>query len=109
MEESLNPNEIYKKFLSANIKFARLDGEASILEAKRKSFRAQLMVSFGGEKVNKAEMLAESDQSYIDYLDKMVSARTEANIAKAEFDAIRVWIDITRTIESTKRAEMNLR
>lgn len=105
----INPNDVFERFRLAGIAWAEADGEAAKMEEKRKSFRAQLMIGFGETKVNRAEMLAESDPSYVEYLDKMVEARTKANIAKAEFDAIKAWIEITRTLESSRRAEMQLR
>ena len=39
----------------------------------------------------------------------MVLARTDANVAKAEWEAIQMKFESWRTLESTKRAEMNLR
>lgn len=105
----LNPQEVYEKYRLAGISWANLDGDASRLEEMRKSTRSQIMISFGDMSVNKAEMLAEANQSYIDHVEKMVAARTAANIARAEWEAIKVWVDVTRSLESSRRAEMQIR
>lgn len=105
----LNPNDVYEKFISAGSEWARLDGEASKLEQMVKTVKAQIMTSYGAISISKSEMQAYTDQAYISHVEKMIEARTKANIAKAKFDAIKVWVDMTRTIESSRRAEMNLR
>jgi len=107
--QNIDPNTIYERFIVAGKKWAELDGIASKHEEMKKSFRSQLMNSFSEAKINRAEMLAESSEEYCSYIEKMVESRTQANIAKAEFDAIKMWVDIVRTLESSKRAEMQLR
>lgn len=106
--DNLDPNEVYSKFVATGTKWAKLDGVASQKEEMRKSKLAEIMNSFAETKVNRAEMLALCDSAYTEHIEKMVSARTEANIARAEYDAIRAWLDLTRTLESSKRAEMAL-
>jgi mRNA-degrading endonuclease HigB of HigAB toxin-antitoxin module len=59
--------------------------------------------------VNKAELMAEADQKYIDHIHSMVEARRLANIARVQFDAHKVFIEMIGTKESSKRAEMTLR
>ena len=105
----LDPNEVFEKYRTAGINWAKLDGQASIMEEKRKPIRAQIMISLGDISVNKAEMHAESSPTYIEHIEKMVEARTAANIARAEWEAIKVWVDVTRSLESSRRAEMQLR
>lgn len=108
-EPTLNPHYVHEKFVAAGTKWAELNGLASRLEEMRKSVRAQIMTSMGETKVNRAEMLAECDPAYTQHIEKMVEARTKANIARAEYDAIKAWLELTRTLESSKRAEMQMR
>lgn len=105
----INPNEVYQRFVDAGTKWARLDGEATLLEEMTKPKRAQIMANFGDIAINKAEMHAYKSEEYANHVKETIAARTKANIARAEYDAIKAWIDITRTMESSKRAEMNIR
>lgn len=105
----INPNDVYERYRTAGVKWAELDGIASNYEEMRKPKRAQIMISFGDMSVNKAEMQAEASKEYIDHITKMVSARTEANIARAEWEAIKSWIETVRTLEASRRAEMQLK
>ena len=66
------------------LKFAQLGGEARMLEKFEKILLSELVT-------------------------KIVLARTDANVAKAEWEAIQMKFESWRTLESTKRAEMNLR
>lgn len=106
---NLNPNDVYNKFIEAGTEWAVLDGEASKLEHMCKIVKAQIMTSFGQIPVAKAEMQALSDSSYVEHVERMVQKRTDANVARAKFDAIKTWVDMTRTLESSRRAEMNMR
>lgn len=103
---SINPNEVYERMRLAGDLWAKLDGAASKLEEQRKSIWAQIMIQQGDVSVAKAEMLAEASKVYTDHIEKMVSARTEANIARAEYDSIKSWIELVRSAEASKRAEL---
>lgn len=105
----LNPNEIHERYRMAGERWARAEAEASRLEHKRKVLRSQIMIACGKMAINKAQMLAEGDPAYSEHIDKQVAARCEANIAWAEFEAIKVWIDTARSREATERAQMVLR
>jgi hypothetical protein len=59
--------------------------------------------------VSKAELLAESDDRYIEHVTKMVDARKDANIAKVRYDTARTWTDLMRTEAANRRVEMGLR
>lgn len=84
---------------------------ASLLEETRKSVRAQLAVEFlkDAGSAAKAELMAEADDKYVDHLNKMVAARKAANIARVNFDAHKAWIELVRSAEASRRAEMNIR
>lgn len=84
---------------------------ASLLEETRKSVRAQYaMEHFGDAKtIGKAELMAEADERYIEHINKMVIARKAANIGKVNFDSCKAWIDLIRSQEASRRAEMTMR
>ena len=90
-------------------KWARLDGDARLLEEMQKSLLAELTNQYSaGNSVAKAEVMARSHERYTEHVTKMVNARTEANIARSYADAKRMGWESWRTSESTKRAEMGL-
>ena len=78
------------------LKFAQLDGEARMLEKFEKILLSELVNQANESSIAKAEHFARRH-------------RTDANVAKAEWEAIQMKFESWRTLESTKRAEMNLR
>jgi|TARA_R110001606_G_scaffold396461_1_gene570623 hypothetical protein len=91
------------------LKFAQLDGEARMLEKFEKILLSELVNQANESSIAKAEHFARRHNTYKDHVTKMVLARTDANVAKAEWEAIQMKFESWRTLESTKRAEMNLR
>jgi hypothetical protein len=54
-------------------------------------------------------VLAEADQEYMKHIADMVEARKKATKARVKYDAYKVQIELLRSAESTRRAEMGLR
>lgn len=106
-----DPTEITTRLTTLGHDWADKEAAASVLEETRKSLRSQIALKFLAETgaANKAEMMAEATQEYIDHLKSMVEARRHANIADVNYSAARVWVDLLRTKEATKRAEMGMR
>lgn len=106
----MTPNDVYNKLLQVGEEWADLDGKACSLEETRKVLLSQIALTHieRGETSAKAETRALADQVYVEHIDAMVCARTEANKARARLDAARAWFDAWRTQESTKRAEMHM-
>lgn len=109
--EHPSPSEIASKLADAGREWADKESAASLLEETRKSVRAQLACGYFEEagSAAKAELKAEADTRYIDHVKAMVEARKQANIARVNYDSGRIWTDLVRTIEASKRAEMNMR
>jgi hypothetical protein len=104
------PDELYNRLVDLGEKWAELNGDASLYEESKHSVRAELALRFfqDAKSAAKAEMMAEADKRYTDHIRAMVKARTQANIAKVNFDSLRVWVDLMRTKEATKRAEATM-
>lgn len=105
------PAELARGFYEHGKDWAEKDGAASLFEETRKTLRSQIALKFLPEagSVSKSEMMAEATHEYIDHVKSMVAARTTANIARAQFDADRAFIDLVRSQESSRRAEMTMR
>lgn len=105
----MSPDEIYEKMVAAGNEWADLNAAAEALEEGLKSVKAQLMVSSTHTTAAGKEMEALADESYRAYVKQMTNARKLANRAKVKFDSIKAWIELYRSAESTRRAEMTLR
>lgn len=101
-----DPQERYRL---AAVDWAEKDGAARLLEEMRKSLLAELVNQSNETTLGKAEHWARDHRRYRDHLEKMVVARTAANIAKAKLDAMNMGFEMWRTKQATRRAEMNLR
>lgn len=109
--QMIDPNEVYTKLLKAADDWAELDGVANLLEETKKTLCAQLMLSNirQGKSAASSECIALASDEYANHISAMVESRKHANKKKAALEAARAWFDAVRTVESTKRAEMNLR
>ena len=89
--------------------WAHLDGEARMLEEMRKVVLNEVRQQSEKKTEAAKETAAYASQQYRRHIRSMVEARTKANVSKAMLDALKMAMDVWRTKESTKRAEMTLR
>lgn len=102
-------SEIAQKIADQGKAWAEAEAVASMLENSRHSVRAQLAIEYlkTSGAVKQSELQAEADSKYTDHLAAMVDARRKANIAKVNFESSKIWSELIRTFEASKRAEMN--
>ena len=107
--KQFNPDEIHERLRLAGEEWAEKDAAANALEETKPTLLAELanQAVAGSEAAKKN--LALSDSAYRLHLTNMVSARKEANRAKVRYETGKIWAELKRTQESTKRAEMNQR
>jgi hypothetical protein len=106
--EMIDPTKLYQKMYDAGADWSDKDAAANLLEETKKSVLAQIASSVVGTNADR-ERHALATQEYQDHVKAMVDARKEANKARAQYDSIRTYIELVRTVESTKRAEMQMR
>ena len=106
-----DPNKITDALVRWGQDWADKDAAASALEETRKTLRAELAVKglASGGPISKAELYAEANTAYKEHIESMVEARRIANRAKVNYDCGRVKVDLIRTLESSRRAEMGIR
>ena len=104
-----NPDELYERFRLAGEEWAKANGEAERQEEQRKSVYSTLYLHADGKTVAEREAQAYASEVWKTHTDKMVAARELANIARAKLDAMKVWWETARSMESTRRLEMGLR
>jgi hypothetical protein len=113
----IDPTKLYQKMYDAGADWSDKDAAANLLEETKKSVLADIMqevahrAAAAGESATAAalERIALANAAYKEHVRAMVEARREANKARAQYDAIRTYIELVRTVESTKRAEMQMR
>lgn len=104
-----NPDELHHRVVALGEEWATLNAAADLLEESKKTVLAELQKQAQGGGVAERERTALADPIYGDHLDAMVDARRKANIARIHYDAAKAWIEMARSMESTRRAEMQMR
>lgn len=90
------------------ISWAEKNAAADLLEESKKSVLAELAQKATGG-VAERERVALASDVYQAHLIAMVNARRDANIARVNYDGAKAWLEMARSVESTRRAEMTLR
>lgn len=107
----IDHDKITERLVEAGEEWADAEAAAQLLEETRKPLKGNIMADLlqAGKAITAAESLAYADQRYVDHINKMVAARHVANKAKVRYDSGKIFTELLRTKEATKRAEMNLR
>lgn len=101
-----DPTEIAERMRLAGEEWSDLDAAANMLEETRKSVLAELVNQSKGSSIAAKESEALADPVYKLHITNMVNARKEANRARVKYDTARAWVELVRTSEATKRAEL---
>ena len=89
-------------------KWVDADSAANMLEETKSAYLSQLMLEHGDIAVSKAETLVKGSASWRDYVEKMVTARKEANLLKVQLKYIEMKYHEWQSDNATRRAEMKL-
>ncbi len=101
-----DPTEIAERMRLAGEEWSDLDCAANLLEESRKSVLAELVNQSKGGSIAAKESEALANPAYKLHITNMVNARREANRARVKYDTARAWVELVRTSEATKRAEL---
>lgn len=94
----------------AGIAWADAKAAYEALEQTRKTVLAQGVKSHMGEGAyNKAETLALADESYLEFLKRLVHAGRAADRARVRYDVAKTRVDLVRTNATTERTAMAMR
>ena len=85
--------------------WAELDGDARRLEKLEKIVFSEIVNQLDGS-ISSREHEARGHPNYRSHCLETVSARTKANVMKAELDGMEMKFEAWRTLNATKRAEM---
>jgi hypothetical protein len=105
----MDSNALYNRIIETGETWADLDAAASLLEETKKSVLAKLMLEADATSAAAKEMYALADETYVAHVRQMVKTREAANKAKVRWDSARIYADLRRSEEATRRAEANIR
>jgi len=105
----MNPEDIYLKTVRAAEEWSVADAEARRLKALERIVLSEIINRTEGESFAEKKSKALGSPDYRLHIDRMVSARTEANLLKAKLEAVKDLSNNRRTQEVTKRVEAGIR
>jgi succinate dehydrogenase/fumarate reductase flavoprotein subunit len=104
-----DPDAIAHELSKRGMEWADADAAYKALDDATKSVMANAMAG-SPEKSNAAsEADARRSDKFMKHLEALATARKTAARARVNFDVYKVWIELMRSQESSRRAEMTLR
>lgn len=85
-----------------------LDNAATMLEETKTAVLSQRMAAQGDVPVSHAERTVKSSPEWLDFIKKMVDARSAANLKKVQMEYLRMKFSEWQSENANKRAEMRL-
>lgn len=106
-----DPVALARRLIETGEAWADAEHAASLLEETKSTLLAKLTKEHAVKEMpmNKAEMMAKADPRYEQHVRAMVDAQREATKCRVRYDSGRAFIDLARSAESTRRAEMGMR
>lgn len=106
----IDPHRLVQALIQRGHEYATLDAAANVLEETKGSVLGQMVQAFmeQGKSATAAEHLAKASAMYRQHVAQMVAAREKALKAKVNYEAGQVFIELARTREATRRAEMKM-
>lgn len=115
----MEPTAITTLVADAGAEYFQNDAAASVLEESKKSVLAKLVLEYMETRVAgtaggapkaisfaQAEQRALADPSYEAHIDMMVAARKNANLSRVRYDMGRMYLELQRSANATRRQEM---
>lgn len=105
MTSNLQPSEQYR---IAAKDWVEKDSAARLLEETKSAVLSQRMKALGDMPATHAEREVRASEEWFDFIEKMVAARTAANLAKVKKEWCRMKFSEWISMDATRRAEMKL-
>lgn len=115
--DTIDPAQLVQKVVEAGEAWADAEAAAQSMEDTRKRLLAELTLQYlavpkADGKTRMSQVTAEShamaDPKYGAHLDMAVEMRREANKLRVRYDLGKVYIDLLRSREATRRAETRM-
>jgi hypothetical protein len=88
--------------------WVELDGAARMLEGCKDITLSQMMNKLGDVPVTRAERDVKGSDGWQEYIAKMIEARTQANLKKAQLRYLEMRFSEWQATDATARAEMRM-
>lgn len=103
-----NEFPLSEEFRLAGNDWAEKEYTASLMEDTKSSLLAQKVAALGDMAVNKAENIVKSSGEWRHYIEQIVKARKDANLAKVHMEFTKLKYHEAQSREATARAESRL-
>lgn len=104
----LEANKLYHKLTTAGSDWAEKQAAYNILEDTKSAILAQLMLKSQATSVAAREIEAKASKEFTEHVKTTQEAMKDALKAKVNYEAIKIWIDLKRSEEATRRAELKI-
>jgi len=104
----VDANELYHKLTQAGDDWADKQAAYNVLDDTKNAVLAQLMLKSNATSVAAKEIEAKASKEYTEHVKHTQEAMKLALKAKVNYESIKIWIDLKRSEEATRRAEMKL-
>lgn len=104
----MDANELFHKLTVAGNDWADKQAAYNILEDTKNAVLAQLMLKSQATSVAAKEIEAKASKEFTEHVQNTQEAMKAALKAKVQYESIKTWIDLKRSEEATRRAEMKL-
>jgi hypothetical protein len=104
----MDANELYYKLTQAGDDWADKQAAYNVLDDTKNAVLAQLTLKSEAPSVAAREIEAKASKEYTEHVKKTQDAMKAALKAKVNYESIKIWIELKRSEEATRRAEMKL-
>jgi hypothetical protein len=106
-----DPDKIYATVSEAGEEWADKKSAYEALDDNTKSILADIALGYMDGKTSKAEaeLRALASKPYRDHLAEVKAARRAWLMTQVKYDSLKMLVELRRSQESSRRAEMNLR
>lgn len=110
MTDLISSDKMYTKLMEVGEAWADLKAAYHALDDSSQSVLADLTMTYRGANDSRveAEMVAKRSQQYKDHLAAVATAHKLYLRAQVRYDSLRTLVELRRSEESTRRAEMRL-
>jgi hypothetical protein len=109
LHDPIGIDELIERLRVLGLQWADLDAAASLLDDTRKTVLAEVMRALPGKSMAEREMHGLAHPDYVQHLSAASEARRKANRARVSYQSEQARIELIRTAESTRRAQMTMR
>jgi hypothetical protein len=104
----VDANELYYKLTQAGDDWADKQAAYNVLDDTKNAVLAQLTLKSEATSVAAREIEAKASKEYTEHVKHTQDAMKAALKAKVNYESIKIWIELKRSEEATRRVEMKL-